>query len=813
MSTPNIRDGLPQLAEVTLAAEKNFGLPPVPSSVGRERALEKAPVLAFMFNGGAIHGILQDFEPNQKQLTIRAKDQSATAVGFEQLRFLVFSNPLIPPAEEGVATAHPHALAAAHTPNALELVFVDGKKFHATAETVTADKFGLHIFLDKPDGHVYRVFAPKQTLKTYNFDTRLGKGLVEHREVTAAPGEPEAVADERRSQEERRADDIRRNEDAVKQAESLHAARAKSTASLAILPPAKTAEELKEVLQRRWPLPPQHIGELLIAQHIVTEDQIHTAITAQIRQPGRYIGDILMEQGAATAEEIYGTLAYKLGLPYVELDNFDIDPRTLNLFPRELARRYHLIPLFIDASQLIVAMSDPTDSDAAKMAEFITEHHIEITVATPDGIETAVDKHYGRREDDEVFERLEEDNDDALGGELDQGQVREAERLSKEKPIVRLVHNLIIDAIHNKASDIHIRPGEKQVDLMFRIDGSLVNIRRFSRSIHAAVVSRIKILGRMDISERRVPQDGRANVNLHGNSVDMRISVMPTVNGESVVIRILDTMAGLRGVDQLGFEERDNKLFRDMISHSYGILLVTGPTGSGKSTTLYAALEHIRKTNVNIITVEDPVEYHIDGIEQMQVNHKVGYTFARILRNILRHDPDVIMVGEIRDQETAKTAIESALTGHLVLSTLHTNSAAVTVTRLLEMGVEPYLINDTLLGVLAQRLVRVNCPHCIEPEGIEPEVYTALGVSNEEQFYRGRGCEHCNHTGYKGRMAVYELLQITQDVRGHILRGVSADIIHSQAVTDGMQPLTQNALNAAREKKTSLAEVYRVRLT
>jgi type IV pilus assembly protein PilB len=505
-------------------------------------------------------------------------------------------------------------------------------------------------------------------------------------------------------------------------------------------------------------------------------------------------------------------LAYKLGLPFVALHSFDIDPEALSFFPRDLAAKFLFVPLFMHEGRLVVATSNPTDSDSLKMVEFMAKHSLELAVATSTDIQKAIDKHYGKHDNDEVFETLEtidSTTDDAEEFNL----IKEAEKLSKERPIVRMVQNTLMEAVRSKASDIHIRPGEKEVDLIFRIDGSLVNIRRFSKTIHTAVVSRIKIIGRMDISERRIPQDGRAIVMVNNHKVDLRISVMPTVNGESVVIRLLDTMVGLKSLDQLGFDERNHSLLKDMISKSYGVLLVTGPTGSGKSTTLYAAIEHIRKTNVNIITAEDPVEYHIAGIEQMQVNHKVGYTFARILRNILRHDPDVIMVGEIRDEETAKIAIESALTGHLVLSTLHTNSATVTLTRLLEMGVQPYLINDTLLGVLAQRLVRTNCAYCLQEEQVDAAVYEALNIGSGEKFYKGKGCEKCRNTGYKGRMAVYELLAMTPELRKMVSKGVGADFIEAKAIEEGMVPLTQNALKAAREQKTSLAEVYRVRLS
>jgi type IV pilus assembly protein PilB len=700
----------------------------------------------------------------------------------------VFSRSLLPIHESTVSTNHGTVEASAHTGKAFELIFNDDKKFHASAETILIEPIGLHIFLDKSDGHICRVFAPKNTLKNYSFDTSVSKGLIEHRAVRTTHKDVP----------------VKGKLDSVPELES---------GSVLIFPAATRSSELIERFDRKWPLPKHHLGELLLAQNIISKEQLRDGLIFQRHQSDDRIGEILVQKGLATADEIYSTLAFKLGLHFVKLDTFDIDPNSLTHFPRDLAIRFHVMPLFLHDNLLVVAMSDPTNSDACKMVEFVTQHRIETVMAHHEDIELAIDRYYRRRDDDEAIEELEEVEEFGNTSTEDEEKIiTQAERQSKEKPIVRLVQNMIIEGVHRKASDIHIRPGEKTFDIILRIDGTLIPVRTFTKSMLAAVVSRIKIIGRMDISERRIPQDGRASVNLHGNKIDLRISIMPTINGESVVIRILDTMAGLRSVDQLGFNDRDHDMFKDMISHSYGILLVTGPTGSGKSTTLYAALEHIRKTNVNIITAEDPVEYHIEGIEQMQVNHQIDYSFSRILRNILRHDPDVIMVGEIRDQETAKTAIESALTGHLVLSTLHTNSAAVTVTRLLEMGVEPYLINDTLLGVLAQRLVRANCPDCIEVEENSPSICQALGVDISETFYRGKGCETCNHTGYKGRLAVYELLQMSQELRSHILRGVSADMIHAEAITNGMTPLTQNALATARNKKTSLAEVYRIRL-
>lgn len=813
MSIPYMRDGLPDLVEVKSQPGMTFGFPSAPATIGRELSLYNAPVVAYHMQGEPVHGLLKHFDRSKNELVIQQRNVGPITLAFDELRFLVFSHSLLPAAEAGVESEPKSAEALKHAGKAFELLFKDGKKFHASAEIILIDGIGLHIFLDKPDGQVCRVFAPKNTLKKYNFDTSLGKGLVEHRAISTDHQEVKTGQEVVGVGQEKAITD--HGEEAVNPVAVPVSTKPTSPSviepgSMLILPPATCSSELTERFKRKWTLPSHHLGELLLAQNIISREQLRDALTYQHDHSDDRIGEILLQKGLATADEIYSTLAFKLGLHFVKLETFDINFTSLTYFPRDLAIRFHVIPLFVYDNQLVVAMSDPTNSDTVKMVEFVTQHRIEAVMAHREDIESAIDRYYRRREDDELIEEFEENDTAAV--ENEEGVIREAERQSKEKPIVRLVQNVIIEGVNRKASDIHIRPGEKNVDIILRIDGSLVPMRNFTKSMLAAVVSRIKIIGRMDISERRMAQDGRASVNFHGNKIDLRISVMPTINGESVVIRILDVMAGLRNVDQLGFSPRDYHLFTDMISHSYGILLVTGPTGSGKSTTLYAALEHIRKTNVNIITAEDPVEYHIDGIEQMQVNHQIDYSFARILRNILRHDPDVIMVGEIRDQETAKTAIESALTGHLVLSTLHTNSAAVTVTRLLEMGVEPYLINDTLLGVLAQRLVRANCPDCIDVEEVAPSIYRALGVDKSEVFYRGKGCDNCNHTGYKGRMAVYELLQMNQEIRSHVLRGVSADIIHAEALTSGMTALTQNALRMAREKKTSLAEVYRIRL-
>lgn len=505
------------------------------------------------------------------------------------------------------------------------------------------------------------------------------------------------------------------------------------------------------------------------------------------------------------------SLSLKLGVPYVHLARLNIDPQALGMLTADIARKYTVLPVLVYENRLIVAMDDPTALEVINILHFATGYAVEPIIASVKEINEAIEKCYAM-ENGAYSELFATEEDDLLAPPEQEESVAEVEQLAMKKPVVRLVNGMLIEAVRKCASDIHIRPREHDVDLIFRIDGSLIKVRSFNRSLLPAIVSRIKIIGRMNIAERRLPQDGRARISDNGSIVDLRISVVPTINGESVVVRLLNTNTGLKKISELGFNTRDGELLVDMLHKSFGMILVTGPTGSGKSTTLYAALQEIIKQNVNIITIEDPVEYHIDGIEQIHINTAQGYTFAEALRHILRHDPDVIMVGEIRDHETAKTSVESALTGHLVLSTLHTNSAAGAIARLIEMEIEPYLLSSTLLGVLAQRLVKRNCQNCIDIEPIDHGIRKILGVDDNEVFYHGTGCDQCNHTGHKGRIAVYELLEVTQAIKDLIDKRVDIDTIFAQSSREGMVPLTENALQRARAREISLAEVYRVRL-
>ncbi len=568
----------------------------------------------------------------------------------------------------------------------------------------------------------------------------------------------------------------------------------------------KNSHELRQHLKEHPSLTPpgMSLGNLLLECGVITPSQLEKALSHQHEHPelGR-LGQVLLELKMISAERLGLTLAQQLGIAQVSLENFDIPPECVKLVPESLARRYLVVPLMLDGERLIVASPDPTHCELLHLLGFVTGKPVEAVLANANEVEQAISRLYASATAHELPEN--EASEQSLS-------LHRIKQLAEDPPTVRFVDSLLEEAISRRASDIHLRPGEHDVVILLRIDGVLLEIRRGKHSNLSAIVSRIKIIGGMNIAERRLPQDGRHMVRQGDRTIDLRLSIMPTVHGESVVIRILDTRQSLKTLDQIGFNGRDVERFRDLISHNQGIVLVTGPTGSGKSTTLYAALNGIKSSGVNIITVEDPVEYQIDGIRQIQVKPQIGYTFARALRHILRHDPDVIMVGEIRDQETAMMATESALTGHLVLSTLHTNSAATTITRLLEIGIAPYLLNASLLGVLAQRLVRRNCPHCLVEEEVSAHVRSTLGLSRDEPFYVGSGCEHCRNLGFAGRVAAYELLEVTPALRALIEPSVSAQSIEQQAIHDGMRPLTQSALQLARDKLIPLNEVYRVRL-
>ena len=550
----------------------------------------------------------------------------------------------------------------------------------------------------------------------------------------------------------------------------------------------------------------------MVARQYITPQQLEEVLKVQ-KETGEKLGVILEKMGFANTRQVYQSLAEQLGALFVELDSYLIDPQVVSLLPEKFCREHQVIPVGEENGALILAMANPADVVAIDRARLMTGREIKPAIAPPSEIERIINTYFGGRKS--IAEVLKEaEGKEGLSSEEESAEIEigQLRALGEEAPIIQAVNMFILQAIRAGASDIHLEPQDKEVRIRFRIDGILHDITSTSSRLHPALVSRIKILSRMNIAERRLPQDGRFQVKVDNRAVDFRVSSLPTIFGEKIVMRILDKSTLLLDLDRLGFEPDDLKKFARLIQYPYGMVLLTGPTGSGKTTTLYSALNSINRPELNIITVEDPVEYQLSGINQTQVNPKIDFTFANALRSIMRQDPDIIMVGEIRDRETAEIAIHAALTGHLVLSTLHTNSAAGAIVRLQEMGVPSYLISSALLGVVAQRLVRKICPYCQTDLEVEGEDALKLSGGKEKKLllHRGRGCNLCHKTGYRGREAVNEVLVIDDDIRSLILKNATERELTTTAKEKGMSTLEENALRKVATGITTLEEMYRV---
>ncbi|MGB6370408.1 MAG: type II secretion system ATPase GspE [Atribacterota bacterium] len=560
----------------------------------------------------------------------------------------------------------------------------------------------------------------------------------------------------------------------------------------------------------------KRIGDILIEQGLITSQQLKEALEMQKNGNKKRLGEIFIETGAISKEELYEILQYVYESEYVDLSNYVIDPEVISLISEKTALRFKLIPISKnDDDELIIAMANPLDVYAI---DFVRGHtkikKIKSLLAPEEDILNTINSYYELGEYDDIIEKL--GTEVVFKEEEEEEDSKKLEAISREAPIIQLVNILIVQGVKDRASDIHIEPNEKGLLIRFRVDGMLHDIRTLPNTIKSAVVSRIKILAKMDIAERRLPQDGRFQVKFGTREVDLRVSTIPTVLGEKVVLRLLDKSKGLIKLDHLGFIPEQLEEFESIISKSYGIILLTGPTGSGKTTTLYAALNEVNSKDKNIITVEDPVEYKLARINQIQIKPKINLTFANTLRSILRQDPDIIMVGEIRDTETAQIAVQAALTGHLVFSTLHTNDAVSALTRLIDMDVETFLISSSVIGVIAQRLVRVICEKCKEEYTPGKNVLSGLNIKDDSKndgkikLYRGTGCSFCKNTGYYGRTSIYELIVLDEEIRALIISKASSNVIKDAAIKKGMKTLKDSGLEKAMQGITTIEEVLRV---
>jgi type IV pilus assembly protein PilB len=559
----------------------------------------------------------------------------------------------------------------------------------------------------------------------------------------------------------------------------------------------------------------ERIGELLVRENLLTTEQLRQAREAA-RQEGARLGAQITKLGYLQEAELTDFVARQYGLPTIDLDDFEVDPAVIQLIPEEVALKHTVLPVNRAGSTLILATADPSNIVGIDDIRFLTGYSIEVVVAAEDAIRRAIDRYYDKTSSlADVMSDFDDTDIDVVHDE-DDVDVNALAKESEDAPVVRLVNLILTDAVKRSASDIHVEPYEKNFRVRYRIDGLLYEVMKPPPKLKNAITSRIKIMSQLDIAERRLPQDGRIKLKMgRGKEMDFRVSVLPTLFGEKTVLRLLDKSNLQLDMTRLGFEPEQLRVFKDCIHRPYGMVLVTGPTGSGKTTTLYSALAELNQISENISTAEDPVEFNLEGINQVQMHEEIGLNFAAALRSFLRQDPDIIMVGEIRDFETAEIAVKAALTGHMVLSTLHTNDAPSTVNRLLNMGIEPFLVSSSVNCILAQRLARRVCEECKKADpSVSVEALVAAGLSAEQARavtpVKGHGCRTCSETGYKGRLAVYEVMELGEELKEFVLNGASAIELKREAIRLGMKTLRASALGKLVEGITTLGEVLRV---
>jgi type IV pilus assembly protein PilB len=551
--------------------------------------------------------------------------------------------------------------------------------------------------------------------------------------------------------------------------------------------------------------------EILIKKGTLGRDQVSEAVS-MAQSSGIKVPDAIVRLGYASMDEVMQAMAEQFGMEFVNLEEVQIPSAVIQLVPESVARENVILPMSQDNGALKIIMSDPMDFETVDKLRFILNRDIEIALAPRESIQEAINRHYGQTETESVDSMLQEFTDTAIDfTETEQSSAAAMNVADADAPIVKLVNLIIQEAVNLRASDIHIEPFADRVRVRYRIDGVCVERDSPPRRLLGAMISRIKIMGNIDIAEKRRPQDGRIKMQVSGKDIDLRVSVLPSNHGQSIVMRILNKESIMVGIRELGFSEEDYRRFQTIIKRPNGIFLVTGPTGSGKTTTLYGALAELNRPDKKIITAEEPVEYYLPGINQTEVKSAIGLTFARIIRAMLRQSPNIILVGEIRDKETADMAIQASLTGHLVFSTLHTNDAPSAITRLIDIGVQPFLVASSVMAVMAQRLVRKVCPKCQEPDEPDPFELKAVGLSPEKvknaNFMRGRGCNYCHHTGYRGRIGIFEMMQMNSTLREMSFRREPTQNIRRQARLFGMRTLLEDGVIKTLKGVTTLEEV------
>lgn len=556
------------------------------------------------------------------------------------------------------------------------------------------------------------------------------------------------------------------------------------------------------------------LGELLLLAKVITPQQLNEALARKKKDPNKKIGDILIEMKAITEKQLLQTLARQYGYPVVDLNKLKPAKEVVAMVPRPICEEHNIVPLRADEKSITIAIDDPLDFFRIDQLKFILNKDVKVAMAGKDEIKESIQRFYGTKEESKIAESIEQatmtQTEIGVRGDMEAGAGS-----GDDAPVIKFVNLMITEALKARASDIHVEPMANRVRIRYRIDGVCQEVNAAGKQVQGSLVTRIKILADMDVAEKRRPQDGRIRIKVMGRDLDIRVSLIPTVHGESIVMRLLDKQAGLAGMEEIGFHPTDYQRFRNIIKKPNGIILITGPTGSGKTTTLYAALMELNKPNVKIITAENPVEYNIAGINQAQVRENIGLTFSRILRAMLRQAPNIILVGEIRDEETGEIAIQAALTGHLVFSTLHTNDAPSALTRLLDMGVKPFLVASSVQAIMAQRLVRMLCPKCKEVNpNPEPTMLAALNIKPEQlrgkKLFRGTGCDNCKNTGFKGRKGIFELMELDNVIREMVFKKAPLATISEHARMRGMVSLLEDGVRKVLDGLTTLEEVVSI---
>lgn len=750
-------------------------------STTSEGDLHDAPVVATLMDGKTVTGRLAGLDGPQGTVTLVGKTNNRVYLDFSRLRHLNFLDKHPVNRERHPLEQQSSEVLMPKEIQEFRITFVDDRIFSGHSRGSFVDEVGIHLFQMIGADYISRLFIPSRVVKKY--DIGQNKAAEQRRHIGDAPAAVTAKPAPRR-----RKADSKGNKTTVQDAEQLQRKLESPT-------DAAPASDL---------LTSKRIGEMLVEDGVVTPEQLAAALAAQKRDGSKRLGEILVGMGTVSAEAIFAALAHKFGMPFVLLRNFYIDIGCLNLVPADVAHKHGLIPLLLHNDRLVVAMDDPANIEAITLLRFMTQYKIEPTIATRDDIAWALNKYYGSTGSEPV--PVESSMVSSTRQRLTSAEHRhENDQPSMAKAISSFVGNTIVDAIERNASDIHLVPSGSYARLLFRIDGKLVPVRRVSAMLLPSIINRLAIMGNIDASPTGMPRQGRACMLSGDNAIELRITLNPERMSDSAIIHVLNSVSRLQGITDIGLEAREKQTLLEMLSKSYSLVIVTGPAQSGRTHTLYAALRELRSMNLDIVTIEAPVRYYMNGIHQIQ-----GGDLASALVKLKGLNPRIVMLDDLNNSRALQTAAECALNGSLVLGKMHAANAAQAVTTLMSAGIAPRLLNSTLVGVLAQHQLRLNCQHCAEEEQISSGIRDSLGVGEDEVFYRGTGCAHCNHSGYFGKQTVFELMNISGDIQALISNKASAADIHRQAVAEGMASLSEGALHLARTRKTSLSEVLRL---